>query len=82
MSETAERLTEIRWNERARYMLVGSTITAASYMSQAEADAAGFSHRPLVLELDNGRLLFPMADDEGNDGGALVADDFTFPVLR
>jgi hypothetical protein len=31
----------------------------------------GWARRPLVIELDDGTLMFASRDDEGNDGGAL-----------
>ena len=59
-------------------------------MSAAEAESMMWSYRPIVLELDNGALIFPAADDEGNNGGALFGvhgegnaqDEWTFPVMR
>lgn len=61
-----------RWNKIATELLQGRTITAVSYMSETEAESAGFYKRPVAIELDNGLVLFPQMDDEGNDGGALV----------
>lgn len=73
------------WNEVAQKALVGRTIKAVSYMSEKEAEQLGWSSRPVCFELDNGMLVFPQSDDEGNDGGALiVADnksDLILPVL-
>jgi hypothetical protein len=31
----------------------------------------GIAHQPVCLQPDDGALLWPMADDEGNDAGAL-----------
>jgi hypothetical protein len=55
-------------------------------MTPAEAREMGWHHRPLVLVMDDGTLLFPSSDDAGNDAGALFGQDpkggdLTFPVL-
>lgn len=73
------------WNDMAK-QLVGRKIVAASYMSAEEADATGWSHRAVVLQLDDHSLLFPQSDDEGNDAGVLFhqrkGDDYQIlPVL-
>lgn len=77
--------TEDRWNKAARELLQGRTIVKVGYMSEEEAEAMGWSARPIVIELDNGLLLYPSMDDEGNDGGALFTSDEKtpgLPVLR
>ncbi len=53
-------------------------------MSQEEADHFGWYSRSVVIELDNGVLLWPSRDDEGNDAGAIFTTDpkgSTLPVL-
>ena len=51
-------------------------------MTSKETDNMGWSSRPLCMQLDDGTWIFPMRDDEGNDGGALaVGDDETLPVF-
>lgn len=64
-----------RWEKMATDLLVGRTILEAFYMTAEEADETGFYGRPVVLVLDNGMQLIPQADDEGNDGGALLVAD-------
>jgi hypothetical protein len=76
---------EQRWDETARKALMGRTIVGVSYMSRDEAEASYWSGRALVLQLDNGALLFPQSDDEGNNAGALYVQHpsggMTLPVL-
>lgn len=70
---------------RIEKRLVGRKIVAISYLSHDEAAEIGWSKRPVVLHLDDGTAIFPMCDDEGNDGGALATgyDDLpTVPVMR
>ena len=74
------------WTEYAKSRLEGRTIVEVRYLSQAEAGNLDWHQRPLVMQLDDGSLIFPSQDDEGNDGGALFGqsekgEDWLFPVL-
>ena len=74
---------EKRWTEIAR-MLEGRTIVKVRYLSEKEADDLDWYCRPVVMLLDNGEYIFPMADDEGNNGGALATsydDHGLLPVI-
>jgi len=37
--------------------------------------------RPLLIHLDDGNIIFPSMDDEGNNGGALFCNDEDEPIL-
>ena len=41
----------------------------------------GWYSRPVAFLLDNGVWIFPSADDEGNNGGALFTTDRNNSVL-
>jgi len=74
------------WNEKATSSLVGRTVTGARYLKKEEMVALGWTKSVLVLTLDDGTLLFPSMDDEGNDGGALFGqgpknEELVFPVI-
>ena len=72
------------WGDRAAKLLVGRKIVAARYMTPEDMDGLGWDRKALVLELDDGHLLFPSSDDEGNDAGALFTtyeECDTFPVI-
>ena len=75
-----------KWTDYAEKHLVGRTITQVRYMSEEETTNMGWYKRPLVISLDDGTMLFPSMDDEGNDGGALFGqkkdrEDLTFGVI-
>lgn len=73
------------WTDIASKQFLGKKIVAVRYMSQEEADEMGWDSRPVVLQLDDGNILFPSRDDEGNDAGALFTNDKdndVLPVLR
>jgi hypothetical protein len=77
---------ETYWCQIAAKALVGRKIEGVRWMSRAEAANVGWSRRAVVLILDDGSLLYPSSDDEGNDAGALFGQDaegkdIALPVL-
>jgi hypothetical protein len=52
------------WNEAARRTLVGRKIVSAKYV-QVDGEVL------FAIQLDNGAIVIPMADDEGNGPGSL-----------
>jgi len=90
--ETSAQQTK-RWTKYAKEHLKGRTIKDVRYMTPSELSDLGWYSRPIVLVLDNGTLLYPSQDDEGNGAGSLfgntdgrntsgITDALTFPVLR
>lgn len=74
-----------RWTASVKNLLVGRKITAVRYMTAKEVETLGWNSKGIVLQLDNGLLVFPSMDDEGNDAGALFTSDEklpTIPVIR
>lgn len=72
------------WENKASMVLVGKKIKAVRYLTQQEAKSLGWHTRSVVFELDNGVLVWPSADDEGNGAGALFTTDKradTLPVI-
>ena len=72
------------WTDRFKF-LVGCKIIKVDYMTNKECEDLGWYKRPIQIHLDNGAILSPQADDEGNDGGALFTgwkDESLAPVLR
>jgi len=76
-----------RWTQYGTEHLVGRTIKKVRYLTEAEVKGLGWYESSLVMELDDGTLVFPSRDDEGNGGGALFGqnskgEELTFPVIR
>ena len=70
------------WRKKAHKLLLNKKIVAVEWMKESERDEIGWSDRPICLKLDDGTWIFPMRDDEGNDGGALaVGEAETLPVF-
>ena len=76
------------WNTKTKKFLVGKTVKTARYLTKEELiDCFGDDTYkvPLVIEFTDGSWIFPMSDDEGNNGGALATSDEampTIPVIR
>ena len=70
-----------QWTEVASSLLLNRKIVKVRYMNQSEADEMGWYSRPVAFLLDNGVWIFPSADDEGNNGGALFTTDRNNSVL-
>lgn len=62
---------ESYWTEKASDVLSGRTIVLVRYLSDSEMSVMHWCKKPLVMVLDNGTVLVPSMDDEGNDGGSL-----------
>lgn len=72
---------EKRWTKIAQDMLVGRKITAVRYMTKKEADNSMWDARAIVLVLDDGNIIFPSQDDEGNGPGSLFTNNDKNPIL-
>jgi len=70
------------WQKEASKHLVGRTIKKIKWL---DADSTyklfGWDHQPCEIHLDDGTILTPSADDEGNDAGALFTNLRKFQVL-
>lgn len=55
----------------AQSALVGQRIKSVRWVSPAEAAQYGWGERPIEIELENGVLIVPSRDPEGNAPGAL-----------
>jgi len=51
--------------------LVGRKITSVRYMTDKEQQSFGWYKKAVVITLDDGSVMFPMSDDEGNDAGVI-----------
>ena len=59
------------WGDKVAKELVGRAIVAVRYLTVEEREELGWSWRSIVIQLDDGTLLWPSQDDEGNGAGAL-----------
>lgn len=73
--------TESKWLETSKKLLEGRKIVLVRYMNNEEAESLGWTDRPIVLQLDDGNIIFPSSDDEGNSGGSIFTTDENTPVI-
>ena len=90
MSHKKEKTTREIWTEKARNTLIGFTIVDVMY----SRDEDWYAQAPFILmkkprmgQKPEEKVMMPMRDDEGNDGGALyiknltTKEDETLPVI-
>ena len=78
--------TRLHWNAKAHRLLNNAKIIKVEYMSKDETEEIGWDSSPVALLVQKGKKqfwIFPMRDDEGNDGGALGMSnsESVLPVL-
>jgi len=55
--------------------LIGAKIIKVEYLSAKDSnDIFGWDYQPIQITLDNGVMLVPSADDEGNNAGAIFTN--------
>ena len=86
MSAVGKKLTNQQlWEEKARKLFEGKKIVSVRYMTELEAEENDMEARPLCFKLNDGTIVIPLSDDEGNNGGAfqLIKKDQTYllPVM-
>ena len=77
------------WMKKAEECLLNRTIVKIEWMSSEETEETLWDNCPICLKLDDGSWIFPLRDDEGNNGGALsyfkclpnVSPNRTFPLF-
>ena len=62
-------------NKREAQRLTGRRIVRVCAMSNAEIRKLGWEKATVVIELDNGTILIPKADDKGSGPGAILGVD-------
>lgn len=60
-----------KWVKKAESVLLNRKIVKVRYMLDSEQEDLGFYSKALVIQLDDNTLLYPSADDEGNDAGSI-----------
>ena len=70
-----------RWIIRISRKLVGRKIVEVRYMNEKEIKSYAWYESAVVLRLDDGKLLYPMQDDEGNGPGTIATTYEELPVL-
>ena len=82
---TMSNALQYSWAKYAQKHLLGKKIVNVNYLVVEDVHALGWQSSAVIIELDDGTILYPSTDDEGNDAGALFGqtadgEDLVFPV--
>ena len=72
------------WTELTEKHLVGKKIVKVEYFPKDMMEDMMWSSRPITIHLEDGNIITPQMDDEGNNGGAMLTtfeDLGTIPVI-
>jgi hypothetical protein len=70
-----------KWAKDAAKILVGKKVVNVRYLTDEERSDMDWSNSSLVIFFDDGSYVFPSADDEGNDAGALFTCTESLPII-
>ena len=71
-----------KWNKLVNKYLVGRQIVKVKWLSPKESEKLmGWSQQPCEIYLDNGTVLTPSSDDEGNEAGAIFTNIKELPTI-
>lgn len=79
----AERSAALKkvWGKEAANLLRGRVIVDVRYMTKKEQEDVDFHSAGVVLVLDNGHIIYPSMDDEGNNAGAMHTTFEDLPII-
>jgi len=69
------------WTDVAKSQLLGKKIVGVRYLLDEEMENLDWDEKCVVIILDDGNMIFPSRDDEGNGAGALFTNNQANPVL-
>ena len=72
------------WTDIAKKQLLNRKIVDVRYLTEEEVDSLGWDQKCVVMVLDDGNMIYPSQDDEGNGAGSLFtcnSDNPTIPVI-
>lgn len=69
------------WAEQAANVLLGKTIVKVRYITANEMRDLYWDRSGVVFELNDGTIVYPSQDDEGNGPGALFTSNENTPVI-
>ena len=71
-----------KWNDLVNKHLVGKTIIKVKWLSPKESEnLLGWDQQPCEIYLNDGTILTPSADDEGNNAGAIFTNLKELPII-
>ena len=71
MTSNEWKVMKKRWQDKAEKILLGRKIIKVEWITDKECEEMMWDSKPISMLLDDGTWIYPSADDEGNDAGAL-----------
>lgn len=68
-----------KWTNDIKNALVGKTVKEVRYMTEKENIM--WYNKPIIIIFNDGTAIYPSADDEGNDAGAIFTNIKNLPVI-
>ena len=73
---------KVQWLKKLQKFLVGKKITKIEYLDPKKSmNIYGWDYQPFEIHLEDGVILTPSADDEGNNAGAIFTNIQGFEVI-
>ena len=70
------------WTDKIAKHLVGRKIVKVKWLSATETEEIyGWDQQPCEIYLDDGTILTPRSDDEGNESGAIGTNLIDLPII-
>jgi lauroyl/myristoyl acyltransferase len=85
MTEQEIKKFDDMWVKKIKNKLLNKKIVDIRIMDKEELKANAWDFRAIVITLDDGEMVYPSMDDEGNGAGAIFTtyeDLPTIPVMR
>ena len=85
MTEQEIKKFDDMWVKKIMKKLLNRKIVDIRIMDKEELEANAWDFRSIVITLDDGEMIYPSMDDEGNEAGAIFTtyeDLPTIPVMR
>lgn len=71
-----------KWNDLVNKHLVGKTIVKVKWLNPKESEKIfGWEQQPCEIHLNDGTILTPSADDEGNEAGSIFTNLKELPTI-
>ena len=71
-----------KWEKLVSKHLVGKKIVKIKWLSANETEEIyGWDQQPCEIYLDDGTILTPRSDDEGNESGAIGTNLVDLPII-
>ena len=75
-------MEDSKWEKLVNKYLVGRQIVKVKWLSAKETEEIyGWDQQPCEIYLDNGTILTPRSDDEGNESGAIGTNINELPII-